>query len=478
MPSSADLPVHKSDGAEEDKTASDELAETYNALLHRYQLTEKSRVLCSFSGGADSSLLLHLLCEARETVGFQLTAFYLNHLLRGDESEQEECFVVRQLLKSSVPALLYQEDIETLAKQEKLSIETAARNCRKKIICTLMAEHRFTHIFTGHQQDDRAETLLYNLSRGAGLKGAGAMREYEPKTGLVRPLLSLRRDAIRKICKKKKIEYFEDKSNATNLYTRNRLRHQVLPLLEHEIHPQAVRSLARSASLFEEAEESIKAVVSLLASRYISRWGEMLLLKQAILNDTLCTPYVLKEVFKEMLSVFKVTVTYEHLVNLEKQFRNPPQKNGICGIWRQIECMYATEGLALFHHHCLKEWKEYQEKLKPERSVETAYFRIRLVLVTEEDANKHSITVQFPLTVHFRQGGERVLLQSGKEKPIKELFNEWKLPHFRRLVHPLIQIRTDVTVLTVSPKRSNKPCFCPLLIRNEGKTYQLEVLLK
>ncbi len=424
----------------------------WNKVVSGYGLTSESRVLCCFSGGADSTFLLHLLCEAREVVGFSLAGFYLNHQLRAEESEAEEEFVLSRFLSLSVTGLFFQRDVAALARKKKRSVEMAARACRREIIGKLEEEHRFTHIFTGHQLDDRAETLLYNLCRGTALQGAGSMPETEQRGNvlLVRPLLSLRRGEIRSLLQGAGITWFEDSSNKRDMYTRNRVRHHILPLLEKEVHPEAVSSLARSASLFQEAAESINAVVSSFASVYAVRWGDMFLLKREVLKEKLCTPYVLKELFKKMLlSVAgdKLPVTSSQLAELESVFRHPPKVNGSVGLWRQVDSLYAPEGMVFFLHENLRKWREFEEELSFVRSLETPFFRLSLQKTT--DGYEETLPVRFPLRVRFRRGGEKVLCRHGKKRALKDLFTGWKSACFRRFVHPLVE--TEKGLISIKP---------------------------
>lgn len=205
--------------------------------------------LVGISGGRDSIALHHWLLAA----GFQkLTYCHLNHGLRDDESDGDQAFL-RQLLG---PELLTQKiDVSSLASDEKLSLETAARTARHRFFQNCATSTGINSILLGHHLDDQAETILFNLLRGsAGAKGMSNKHSIEGLTFL-RPFLEVRRSQIDDFIIKSGHPYREDSSNTETFATRNRLRHEALPLLKEILGRDPVPGLIRACRHTNELEE-------------------------------------------------------------------------------------------------------------------------------------------------------------------------------------------------------------------------------
>ena len=190
-------------------------------------------VIAGVSGGADSVCLLFVLCALREELGFSVIACHVNHGLRGAEADRDENYV-RDLCKElDVPCRFFHEDVELIARKRKQSPEEAGRTARRAAFLTMCREDGGTKIATAHHRDDNAETVLLNMARGTGLKGLGGIR---PVTGKwIRPLLVLTREQTEKYLEARGISWCEDATNSRDDYTRNRIRHNVLPVLEDQV---------------------------------------------------------------------------------------------------------------------------------------------------------------------------------------------------------------------------------------------------
>ena len=217
------------------------------------------RVTIAISGGADSTALL-LLTHAANTLpnnalGIGLSAVHINHSLRGDESDADQAFVETLCDRLNIPLTLQTVDTQAHAGTHKQTLEEAARNLRYGIFRDLIATGCSHAILTAHTLDDQAETVLMKLLRGAWLEGLSAIAPELPVPGgrILRPLLATRREALRTYLKAQNQPWREDSSNADEAYTRNRLRHTVLPLLREE-NPQLDHTLANLATLAREEE--------------------------------------------------------------------------------------------------------------------------------------------------------------------------------------------------------------------------------
>ncbi len=189
------------------------------------------RLIVGVSGGRDSVLLLHLLLRAGWT---NLVIAHCNHGLRGRESGQDARFVRSLGRRLSLPVEVGRADVAHLAQKQRQSLETAAREARHAFFREVASRHGSRQVVLAHHADDQAETILANLCRGAGLNGLAGMRAVQPlgQLTLRRPMLGMDRPAIDHWITDLGLRFREDASNASNDHRRNRLRHEVLPLLD------------------------------------------------------------------------------------------------------------------------------------------------------------------------------------------------------------------------------------------------------
>jgi len=228
-----------------------------------------SRVLCAVSGGADSICLLYQLSRLRPVLDFQLYAAHYNHHLRGTESDRDQAFVdgfVRaccgpirsrrpdgSLFESGAVALVVGGgDVRAQAAREGTGIEETARNMRYRFLYDTARRLGCDRIATAHTADDNLETLLLHLLRGTGLRG---LTGIPPKRGaVIRPMLTTTRAQVEDFLRRQGLPHIEDSSNNDDTYARNRLRHQVLPVLD-AIQPGVSARLSSTIELLRMDED-------------------------------------------------------------------------------------------------------------------------------------------------------------------------------------------------------------------------------
>lgn len=204
-------------------------------------------MLIALSGGADSVALLLMMQER----GKAEACAHCNFHLRGNESDRDEEFVRRLCEERGIRLFVKHFDTQTEAARTGESIEMAARRLRYDWFAELCLEHGFKEVAVAHHLNDNAETVLLNLVRGTGLSGLTGMAEKRP--GVVRPLLSLSRHEILDYLRQKGQTYVTDSTNTDTHYRRNKLRHEVLPLLR-EMNPQIDRTLHETALRLQGVE--------------------------------------------------------------------------------------------------------------------------------------------------------------------------------------------------------------------------------
>ncbi|EGB91687.1 tRNA(Ile)-lysidine synthase [Clostridium sp. D5] len=226
--------------------------ENVDGFIEFYHMIENGdKVIAGISGGADSVCLLFVLLKLREEMGIEIVAVHVNHGLRGEAAKRDEEFVQELCREHRVKCVVYRENVESISKKRKQSVEEAGRVVRREAFEKTLVECGGTKIAMAHHQNDNAETLLMNLARGTGLKGLGGIQPVAGK--IIRPLLCLNRREIEQYVEAIGCGYCRDETNDEDDYTRNRLRHQVIPVLEEQVNAQAVRHM-------NEAMEQIRGL--------------------------------------------------------------------------------------------------------------------------------------------------------------------------------------------------------------------------
>lgn len=221
-----------------------------NNMLH-----SGDTVICGLSGGADSVCLLLVLSELKEQLGISLEALHVNHSLRGTESDSDEEFCRRLCQKLDIPFSAEQCDVRSFAHEFSFSCEEAARRMRYDIFA---AHSRDKKIATAHNANDNLETMILNMARGTGLKG---MTGIPPVRGnIIRPLLEISRSEIEEFLKSRRQEFVTDSTNLTEDYTRNKIRHKIIPVIE-EINSSAIATAVKTSGTLRDENQFIEDAV-------------------------------------------------------------------------------------------------------------------------------------------------------------------------------------------------------------------------
>jgi len=285
--------------------------QSLNDFIVQHDLFDpEDRVLLAVSGGKDSVLMAHLFKQAN--CNFAIA--HCNFNLRGDESQRDENFV-RMLAKIlEVPFFVEHFETKIYAAQQKVSTQMAARDLRYKWFEDIRQKDGYDVIALAQHQDDEIETVLMNLTRGTGIAG---LHGILPKRGyLIRPLLFLSRAEIDLLVLENLIEYVEDSSNETLNYSRNKLRHQVIPLLK-ELNPRLEKTFKLNIQRFTETEIVLRQVVDTLRKDLLIKHGDAIHLSIDIIKRLHPQKLLLFELLRPY--DFTETVLDNLLSGLDKQ---------------------------------------------------------------------------------------------------------------------------------------------------------------
>lgn len=234
------------------------------------------RVVVAVSGGPDSVCLLSILQALAKDLDLALHIAHLDHMFRGKESADEALFVADLAKKSELPSTIEKIDVPAFCRERGLSSQEGARRVRYGFLQRVAEKTGASCIATGHTADDQAETFIMRILRGAGVSGLSAI---PPARGnIIRPLIDVTRDEVIKYLKGTGLAFVTDPSNARPMYTRNRIRLDVLPVLKR-FNPRIVETLSSEAALLRDEDEAVEACLAALSFGVLSQEEDGVVLK-------------------------------------------------------------------------------------------------------------------------------------------------------------------------------------------------------
>lgn len=259
-----------------------------------HMIKDGDRVVVGLSGGADSVCLLFILKELRKTRDFFLEAIHVHHGLR-PEADKEAEFAEALCETWEIPYGVEKIDVTAYQKEHHLGTEEAARILRYEIFKKKQLQNK--KIALAHHKNDQAETVLFHLFRGSNLRG---LRGMEPVRELViRPLLCVSREEIETFLKDKQLEYVTDQSNFDTVYSRNLIRHELIPLVESKVCTEAVEHICQSAEGIYQALDYLDKEAKTQYEKLVTQTDRGLQIKKETLNTL--HPYIQGELLYRML---------------------------------------------------------------------------------------------------------------------------------------------------------------------------------
>lgn len=420
-----------------------------NYMQQKCMVQKDDKIIAGISGGPDSICLLCVLVDLKTEFGYELAAVHVNHMLRGEDADLDEQFVTDFCDKMQVPLNVVREDVKIYAEKYHLSTEEAGREVRRQAFDQTMKLYDGNKIALAHHMNDNAETVLFHLARGTGVKGAAGI---QPVSGsCIRPLLCLKREEIEAYLKEKSIESCLDKTNLENLYTRNKIRNEIIPYFQKHINEKTVEHICA----FTEQMRELKAFVD---SSVHEKFDEIVDVKEDTYflsveelekTDPALRPYLIREVIVRAAGREK-DIESVHLRDVEELMR---KQSG-----RQVDLPYGLRAFREYDDICIRKKEESEQKLfleLMESGEETEGFR-RVIEIPERDV-KLEIRVfcreknwssfeELPYTKWFdydiiknsivlrtRQPGDCITINDcGQTQKLKKYFINNKIPEAKR----------------------------------------------
>ncbi len=227
--------------------------------IEKYNLIENGdKIVVGVSGGPDSICLVDLLNNIKNDgkIKFEIVICHINHMIR-DEAKDDEEFVKKYANAKNIPVFSKEIEVLDLANKQKIGTEEAGRNARYEFFEEILQKINGTKIATAHTKNDNAETVLMNLIRGSGTSGLKGISPIRDKK-YIKPLIEISREEIEDYCKENNLNPRYDKTNAENIYTRNKVRNILIPLIKKEFNPNIVDTIDRLSELVAKENNFIE----------------------------------------------------------------------------------------------------------------------------------------------------------------------------------------------------------------------------
>ncbi|MFN4084022.1 MAG: tRNA lysidine(34) synthetase TilS [Bacteroidia bacterium] len=256
-------------------------------------LFEKNdKLLVALSGGVDSVVLVHVL----KNLGYNVSAAHVNFMLRDEESNRDELFVIDLCKKLNINLYTTKVRTKELSKNQNLSIQQTARNFRYSWLNKILTEQNLNKICTAHHANDVAETMLINFTRGTGIEGLIGIKAIN--NNIVRPLLNVSKKQIIEYATQLNINYVEDSSNNETKYTRNKIRHHVIPVLE-EINPDFINTTIENSWLISAQHFFYKQYVTELIKVIVTKTNQQTIIDANKITSFKFSEILLFEIIKD-----------------------------------------------------------------------------------------------------------------------------------------------------------------------------------
>jgi tRNA(Ile)-lysidine synthase len=221
------------------------------STIEKYNLINKNdKIVVGVSGGPDSICLLHVLY----TLGYNLCVAHINHGLR-DNAVVEENFVQDYCNKLNIPFFIKRVKLKEIL--NGMTTEEAGRKVRYEFFNEVFEKEQCTKIATAHTANDKAETIIMNMFRGSGITGLRGIEAY--RNNIIRPLIEITRDEVESYCKENNLNPKHDESNDDTVYTRNKIRLELIPYIKENINPNIIQSINRMSDIIVEEEKYLQS---------------------------------------------------------------------------------------------------------------------------------------------------------------------------------------------------------------------------
>ena len=410
------------------------------------------RIIIGISGGADSVCLLHLLWRLQEEYKLDLFGVHIHHGLR--KEADEDANYVREFTSSlHIPCQVYYVNILEEAQKRNLGEEETGRQIRYEIFQKECVLRNAKKIAVGHHMDDQGETFLMRLIRGSGSLGLGSMKKVEGN--VIRPLLYFTRKEVEQYCHKKSLHYCQDHTNQLSIYTRNRIRLELIPYIKKYLNPNIIQTLNQTAELLQEQEEYMAVETEKIYQKCIKEEGG--------------TFRISIELLQQQAAALQGRILYKALTEYAGQKKNV----GYVHVESIFQLMKGQSGKKIHLPYQVMVYKQYDELIFTKDQMVTTGYSYPLQIpgkqyipecnrwicteIIQKDQsredfcqNNYTIYLDYDritnkLVLRTRQPGDIILLSyETQRKKIKNFFIDNKIPYEKRNQIPLLAQKDEI----------------------------------
>ncbi len=403
--------------------------------INKYSMLDKcSHVIAGLSGGADSVCLFMVLEKLQKEYNYTLHAIHVHHGIRGAEADRDLEFSRQLCEKYNIDFKAVYYDVPCYAKEQGITCEEAGRQLRYKTFREYAGQFKDSVIAVAHHMNDQAETVIFNMCRGSGIRG---MRGMQPvKDGIIRPLLCCTRTDIEDYLKKMGISYCTDSTNDSNDYSRNKIRHDVIPYLTENINIQTVKNIGAMADNAGEAERYLEKVTEQIFTQRAIKEKDGILLKGLDNEDA----YMAKRLIRRTIDELTHSLKDIGEVHIEEVYALTKGQSGMKADIRRGLWAAAMQDGIFISKECEKESRKAVEVTVPgEICIDNCGKKFTFELIEWNNAEKISNEVytkcfdydkiKFGLQLRGRQPKDTIAIDgNGHHKKLKQYFIDEKIP--------------------------------------------------
>jgi len=424
-------------------------------------INNNDKLLLGISGGPDSLTMLDLFNKIKDEYNLKIVVFHLNHLFR-EEAADEADFVKRICEERNIDYVIKRFDVPAYVKENNLSPEEGAREVRFKYLKKIYDDKNIDKVCLAHNKDDNIETILFNIFRGSGTRGLIGIKNSIDLFGMkiIHPLLVYYRSEIMDYCKINDLSPVFDPSNDSNLYSRNRIRNNILPMIEDQINPNVKNSLIRLSNVITEdydfidnhAQDSFKEILlKKNGDRYIFKLDEMKKLHNAII----------KRVINKVLFDIKGNIDnfyYKHY-NYIIEFIENNKTGDLLELPDDIKLKISYNKLLIYKGK-IEMNNSFDISIDSEGSYKLPFKQKVTVEIVNENLDWKNYQndnvclidfekIKFPLKIRNRKDGDRFIpLGMSGHKKVKDFFIDKKSPDYLRDKIPIL-FNNDGTLIWI-----------------------------
>ncbi len=414
----------------------------------------KDKILVALSGGPDSICLLNILFELKEELNIEIAAAHLNHLLRGQDSFDDEEYVINVCSRMGIKCFVKRVDINEYSKQQKLSSEMAGRNARYDFFDEILNKEGFDKVATAHNANDQAETILFRLMRGTGLEGLGGIKVSRDDK-IIRPILCLSRKEVEEYVELKQLNPRIDKTNFEKIYNRNKIRLDILPYMKENFNEDIIQTLNRMSLLLQKDNDFLENLALSSYNKYCIEYEEYFIIKKEAFKEeepiltrllrNIITRYSKSNYDFEMKHIYEIF--YLAKKNSGKVIHLP---NGICAenIYGDI---YIKSKIKKYDINNKEEEIILYKNSVNINKIEFGNLNIKIQVINNYEASNINISqerltkyfdfdkIKNSISIRNRRNGDKIIpLGMTGNKKVKDIFIDMKIPKEERDNIPIL----------------------------------------